>query len=89
MSHTVLLGQCRGFLRAHGIAPQVGADTAGSAEAVAAAGDRSLAALASELAGRDLRARGARPAHRGPVEQHHPLPGDGARAAARPARETR
>ena len=51
MSHTVLLGQCRGFLREHGIATRVGADTAGSAEAVAKAGDRSLAALASELAG--------------------------------------
>jgi prephenate dehydratase len=51
MSHTVLLGQCRGFLRAHGIAPRVGADTAGSAEAVAATGDPTLAALASELAG--------------------------------------
>ncbi len=51
MSHTVLLGQCRAFLREHGIAPRVGADTAGSAEAVARAGDRALAALASELAG--------------------------------------
>ncbi len=51
MSHTVLLGQCRGFLRAHAIAPKTGADTAGSAEAVAAAGDPTLGALASELAG--------------------------------------
>jgi prephenate dehydratase len=51
MSHTVLLGQCRAFLRAHAIAPRVGADTAGSAEAVARAGDPALAALASELAG--------------------------------------
>jgi prephenate dehydratase len=51
MSHTVLLGQCRTFLREHGIATRVGADTAGSAEIVAKAGDRSLAALASELAG--------------------------------------
>ena len=51
MSHTVLLGQCRSFLRARGIAPRTGADTAGSAEAVAAEGDRQLAALASELAG--------------------------------------
>ena len=31
MSHTVLLGQCRGFLREHGIATRAGADTAGSA----------------------------------------------------------
>ena len=52
MSHTVLLGQCRAFLREHGIAPRVGADTAGSAEAVARAGEPALAALASELAGR-------------------------------------
>jgi prephenate dehydratase len=50
MSHTVLLGQCRGFLRAHGIAPRVGADTAGSAQAVAEARDPTLGALASELA---------------------------------------
>jgi prephenate dehydratase len=51
MSHTVLLGQCRTFLREKGIAARVGADTAGSAEIVAEAGDRSVAALASELAG--------------------------------------
>ena len=51
MSHTVLLGQCRGFLREHDIAPRTGADTAGSAEAVAEAGDPGLAALASDLAG--------------------------------------
>lgn len=51
MSHTVLLGQCRGFLRDHGIATRVGADTAGSAQAVAEIGDRALGALASELAG--------------------------------------
>jgi prephenate dehydratase len=51
MSHTVLLGQCRAFLRARGIAPRVGADTAGSAEIVARTGDPSLGALASELAG--------------------------------------
>ena len=82
MSQAPLLGQCRGFLREHGIAAVVGADTAGSAEAVAAQGDPTLAALASELAGRDLRARGAGAPHRGPAEQHHPLPGDGAGAAA-------
>ena len=51
MSHTVLLGQCRSFLRERGIQSRVGADTAGSAQAVAAAGDRLVAALASELAG--------------------------------------
>lgn len=51
MSHPVLLGQCRAFLRTHGIAPRVGADTAGSAQIVAEAGDPALAALASDLAG--------------------------------------
>lgn len=51
MSHTVLLGQCRGFLRQHSIAPVTGADTAGSARHVAERGEPALAALASELAG--------------------------------------
>lgn len=50
-SHTVLLGQCRDFLREHAIAPLTGADTAGSAQHVAELGDPSCAALASELAG--------------------------------------
>lgn len=51
MSHTVLLGQCRAFLRQHNLRPVTGADTAGSAHHVAELGDRKLAALASELAG--------------------------------------
>ena len=51
LSHTVLLGQCRDFLRRHDIDPVTWADTAGSAQHVAAEGDRSQAALASELAG--------------------------------------
>ena len=51
MSHTVLLGQSRGFLAQHGIQPETGADTAGSAKHVAELGDPSVAALASELAG--------------------------------------
>ncbi|MEL6511783.1 MAG: prephenate dehydratase [Pseudomonadota bacterium] len=50
-SHTVLLGQCREFLRDNDIAPLIGADTAGSAQHVAQMGDPSCAALASELAG--------------------------------------
>ena len=50
-SHTVLLGQCREFLREHGIETVTGADTAGSAQEVARAGDPAMAALASELAG--------------------------------------
>jgi len=51
MSHTMLLGQCRAFLERHGIHRVTGADTAGSARHVAGAGDPSMAALASELAG--------------------------------------
>ncbi|WP_343080840.1 prephenate dehydratase [Ostreiculturibacter nitratireducens] len=51
MSHTVLLGQCRGFLKKHGIRTVTGADTAGSAQHVAEVGNPKLAALASELAG--------------------------------------
>ncbi|KAF0675726.1 prephenate dehydratase [Profundibacterium mesophilum] len=51
LSHTVLLGQCRDFLRTHGIDVEVHADTAGSAMDVAEAGDPARAALASELAG--------------------------------------
>ncbi len=50
MSHTVLLGQCRSFLRENNITPMIGADTAGSAERVARMGDPKMAALASELA---------------------------------------
>jgi prephenate dehydratase len=52
MSHTVLLGQCRGFLEEHRLARRVAADTAGAAQAVAAQRDGSVAALASELAAR-------------------------------------
>ena len=51
MSHTMLLGQCRGFLSEHNIHRVTGADTAGSARQVAEDGDPHTAALASELAG--------------------------------------
>jgi prephenate dehydratase len=51
MSHTVLLGQCREFLKAHNLRPVTGADTAGSAKIVAEKGDLTMGALASELAG--------------------------------------
>ncbi len=50
MSHTVLLGQCRDFLRTHGIQPVIGADTAGAAQLVAREGRAERAALASGLA---------------------------------------
>jgi len=51
MSHTVLLGQCRKFLRSHNIRTVTGPDTAGSAMMVAQAGEPHRAALASPLAG--------------------------------------
>lgn len=51
MSHTVLLGQCRDFLRAHHIKSVIGTDTAGSAREVAEQNRPELAALASSLAG--------------------------------------
>lgn len=51
MSHTVLLGQVRGFLREHRLQALIGADTAGSAKVVAERGDPSMGALASALAG--------------------------------------
>ncbi|MBV1866365.1 MAG: prephenate dehydratase [Marinosulfonomonas sp.] len=50
-SHTVLLGQCRKFLREHTIRAVIGADTAGSAQHIAELGVGEMAALASELAG--------------------------------------
>jgi len=50
-SHTVLLGQCRGFLKDHGIERVAGFDTAGAARHVKETGDIALAALASPLAG--------------------------------------
>ncbi len=50
-SHTVLLGQCRSFLREHDIDAVTGADTAGSALHVAELNDPTQGALASELAG--------------------------------------
>ena len=51
MSHTVLLGQCRDFLKTHEITAVTGADTAVSAKIVAEKAEPALAALASELAG--------------------------------------
>lgn len=51
MSHTVLLGQCKGFLQTHDVRRVTGADTAGSARHVSDAADTTMAALASPLAG--------------------------------------
>jgi prephenate dehydratase len=47
LSHPQALGQCRSFLRAHGIAPVDAANTAVAAKTVAEAGDPSRAAIAS------------------------------------------
>jgi len=48
--HVVILPQCAGFLRDHGIKGRVSSDNARAAREVAEAGDRSRGALASELA---------------------------------------
>lgn len=49
-SHIMGLGQCRAFLRRHGIAAQTAADTAGAAREVAEAADPSIGAIAPRLA---------------------------------------
>lgn len=49
-SHIMGLGQCRNFLRAHGIDPITAADTAGAAREVSEAGDPTLGAIAPRLA---------------------------------------
>jgi prephenate dehydratase len=48
--HVVTLPQCAGFLRKHGIAGRVSSDNARAAREVAQGGDKTKAALASELA---------------------------------------
>ncbi len=49
-SHVMALGQCRHVLRSLKLKPVIAADTAGSAREVAALGDKTRAAIASELA---------------------------------------
>lgn len=60
-SHIMALGQCRRFLREHGVDAVIAADTAGAARIVRDLGDRSVAAIAPELAaevyGLDILAR--------------------------------
>lgn len=51
-SHVMALGQCREAIRRLGLGAIVAADTAGSAREVAAVGDVTRAAIASELAAR-------------------------------------
>lgn len=50
LSHVHALGQCRRFIRRHGLRTRVVADTAGAAKEVAERGDPKLAAIASKLA---------------------------------------
>ena len=50
MSHPQALGQCRHWLKAHGIAPVAYPDTAGAAAMVAEMGDPAIAALAPPAA---------------------------------------
>ena len=50
-SHVHALSQCRNFIRVHGLTPVVAADTAGSAAEIKERGDKSVASIASELAG--------------------------------------
>lgn len=50
-SHVHALSQCRKLFRSHDMKPVVAPDTAGAAAEVAAKGDKSVAAIASELAG--------------------------------------
>jgi prephenate dehydratase len=51
-SHVHALGQTRNFQRAHGLTPIVAVDTAGAAKELSESRDPSIAAIASELAGR-------------------------------------
>ena len=51
-SHVHALGQCRNFIRQNKLAAEVAVDTAGAAAELAASRDPSVAAIASELAGR-------------------------------------
>ncbi|MDR6288679.1 MULTISPECIES: prephenate dehydratase [Inquilinus] len=49
-SHVQALGQCRQWLRVHGLKPVVHADTAGAARMVSELGDPGIAAISSRLA---------------------------------------
>ena len=51
-SHVHALGQCRNFIRRNGLTAVVAVDTAGAAAELAERGDPSVAAIASELAGK-------------------------------------
>ncbi len=51
-SHVQALAQCRVWLKEHNIRPVIHADTAGAAEEVSQRGDKTVAAIASDLAGK-------------------------------------
>jgi len=51
-SHVQALAQCRTWLRDHNIQPIIHADTAGAAEEISKRGDKTVAAIASHLAGK-------------------------------------
>ena len=51
-SHVQALAQCRNWLRSKNIQPIVHADTAGAAEEISTRGDKTVAAIASDLAGK-------------------------------------
>jgi prephenate dehydratase len=50
-SHVHALSQCRAYIRKLGLTPHVAADTAGAAAELKERGDKTVAAIASELAG--------------------------------------
>jgi prephenate dehydratase len=52
-AHLVLIPQCRTFLDKHGITGEAAADSAGAAADLAASGDKTIGALASELAAKE------------------------------------
>lgn len=49
-SHVMALGQCRDFIREHGLTRVIAADTAGAAREVSELGDKTVAAIAPALA---------------------------------------
>ena len=51
-SHVQALAQCRTWLRQHNIQPIIHADTAGAAEEISKRNDKTVAAIASDLAGK-------------------------------------
>ncbi len=76
---SILHGQCRTFIKQHGLATMNWHDNAAAAREVARFGRTGRSCACLGVGRRDLRARHPRPPHRRPVEQHDPLPRHGAR----------